>query len=164
MRYRQSAFAKDIQLAFFKIFHKVPEIKTNAGAKIAEWKKDPQVSEAYNKLWEVDDNNLTTINTIILKVMSREAKEDCLKPPIIAFALAICCTVLNPRGKDIRCTEEIIKKYCAIFLAQLSAEKIPSKNDIMNIQDDSRYANDYNDNNIEEHSENDIDEDAKLFE
>ncbi|KAF0487843.1 hypothetical protein F8M41_022474 [Gigaspora margarita] len=47
------------------------------------------------------------------------------------------------------------------------AEKILSKNDIMNIQDDSRdesNANDYNDNNIEEHSENDTDEDARLFE
>ncbi|CAG8834551.1 22651_t:CDS:2, partial [Gigaspora margarita] len=79
----------------------VPEIKTNAGTKIAKWKKNPHVSEAYDKLWEVDDNNLTTINTI------------------------------------------------------------SSKNDIVNIQDDSRdesNAIDYNDNNIEEHSENDTDE------
>ncbi|KAF0527914.1 hypothetical protein F8M41_013371 [Gigaspora margarita] len=86
----------------------IPEIKTNAGTKIAKWKKNPHVSEAYDKLWEVDDNNLTTINT-----------------------------------------------------AQLSAEKISSKNDIVNIQDDSRdesNAIDYNDNNIEEHSENDTDE------
>ncbi|CAG8671012.1 1625_t:CDS:2 [Racocetra fulgida] len=122
-----------------------------------QWKKNPQVSEAYNKLWEVNDNNLTTINTIIMKAMSREAKEDCLKPPIIAFALAICCTVLNPYSKDIRCTEEV----------QLNANQVPSKNDIMNIQDESRdesNINGYDDNDIEELSENDTNEDARLFE
>ncbi|CAG8810309.1 18457_t:CDS:2, partial [Dentiscutata erythropus] len=98
--------------------------------------------------------------------MPREAKEACLKPPIIAFALTVCCTVLNPRGKDIRCTEEVIKKSCAILLAQLNAKQIPSKNGIMDIQDDSRdesNVNDYDDNNSEVHSEDDIDEDARLF-
>ncbi|CAG8580922.1 15523_t:CDS:2 [Dentiscutata erythropus] len=93
--------------------------------------------------------------------MLREAKDACLKPLIIAFALAICCIVLNPCGKDIRCTEKVIKK------TQLNAKYISSKNDIMDIQYNSRdvsNANDYDDNNIEVHSEDDIDEDVRLFE
>ncbi|CAG8789154.1 18487_t:CDS:2, partial [Racocetra fulgida] len=120
-----------IWLALFK-FPEVPEIKTNAGAK------------AYNKLWEVDDY--------------KRSKGELFKTTNNRLCTAVRSTVLNPGGKDIQCTEEIIKKYCAIFLVN----KIPSKNDIMNIQDDSRdesNTNDYNDNNIEEHSENDTDED-----
>ncbi|CAG8580908.1 15522_t:CDS:2 [Dentiscutata erythropus] len=50
MRHCQSAFAKDIRLALFKFFPEVPEIKTNAEAKIAEWKKNLHVSEAYDRL------------------------------------------------------------------------------------------------------------------
>ncbi|CAG8757736.1 2156_t:CDS:2, partial [Racocetra persica] len=133
-----------IQLALFKVFPEVPEIKTNAGTKIAEWKKNPQVSEAYNRLWEVDDNELTTINTIIMKTMPKESKEDCVTPTIIAFALAVCCIVLNPHGKDIRCAEDAIKKH-------------------YDSRDGSK-ANDYDDNEIEELPENDINEDARLFE
>ncbi|CAG8819857.1 27496_t:CDS:2, partial [Racocetra persica] len=71
----------------------------------------------------VDDNELTTINTIIMKTIPKKSKENCITPPIIAFALA----------------------------SQLNTKQIPSKNDIIDIQDDSRdgsKANDYDDNKM----------------
>ncbi|CAG8481422.1 9488_t:CDS:2 [Funneliformis caledonium] len=110
MRHCQIAIAKDIRLALFKIFPEVPEIKANAGIKIIEWKRNPWVAKAYTSLWKVDNTGLLMINTIIMKAMSREDKEVCLKPLIIAFTLANCSIVLNPHSKDIQCTEKAIKK------------------------------------------------------
>ncbi|CAG8704887.1 13125_t:CDS:2 [Funneliformis caledonium] len=57
MCHRRSAIAKDIQLALFKVFPEVPKIKANT----------------------VDDTGLPTINTIIMKAMPREDKEERLK-------------------------------------------------------------------------------------
>ncbi|CAG8741063.1 2965_t:CDS:2, partial [Funneliformis mosseae] len=91
--YIEIAITKDIWLVLFKVFPKVLKIKTNAGTKIAEWKKYPQISDAYKK-----------------------CREYCLIPPIIAFALAVCCIILNPHSKNIRCIEEAVKKCCTIFL------------------------------------------------
>ncbi len=56
---------------------------------------------------------------IIMKAMPKEHKEYCLTLSIIAFALTVYCIILNPYGKNIRCTEEAIKKYCAIFLVSI---------------------------------------------
>ena len=101
MRHRWSAIAKDIRLAVFKVFPLVPEIKTSAGSKITEWKKNSHVSTAYARLWKFDDTGLVVINEIITKAMPKELKEDCLVPSIIAFTLAVCSIVLNPHSNDI---------------------------------------------------------------
>ena len=119
MRHRWSAIAKNIRLALFKVFPEVPEIKANAGIKIIEWKRNSWVAKVYTSLWKVDDTGLLMINTIIMKAMPREDKEVCLKPSIIAFTLANCSIVLNPCSKDIRCTEEAIRKWCSIFLVRI---------------------------------------------
>ncbi|CAG8669163.1 16335_t:CDS:2 [Funneliformis caledonium] len=68
----------DIWLALFKVFSEVLKIKANA----------------------VDNSDLLTINTIIMKAMSREDREVCIKSSIVVFALAVCSIVLNPQ-KDI---------------------------------------------------------------
>ena len=114
MCHHRSALAKDIWEAMFKICFKVPKIKASAGSsKIADWKKNPYVAEAYDSLWNVDESGLITINKIITKAMS---KEDCSRFSIVAFTLAICCIVLNPLGNDIKCHEEVTKKRYVIFL------------------------------------------------
>ncbi|CAG8743937.1 7451_t:CDS:1, partial [Cetraspora pellucida] len=46
---------------------------------------------------------------------------------------------------------------------QLNANQIPSKNDIIDIQDDGNKANDHDNNEIEVLSEDDINEDVRLF-
>ena len=116
MRNRRGSLAKDIRNALFKICG-IPEIKTNAASsKIANWKKDSRVTEAYTNLWKANDTELVIINKIIMKAMPKELKEDCLTPSIISFALAVCCTVLNPYNNEIRCTEDTIKKRSSIFL------------------------------------------------
>ncbi len=51
--------------------------------------------------------------------MPKERREYCLISPIIAFALTVCCIVLNLHGKDIWCTEEAVKKHCTIFLISI---------------------------------------------
>src|SRR5437764_15412220 len=115
MRHRRGTISKDVKVILFKVF-KIPEIKTNAGLKIAEWKKNPQVIEAYSNLWKSDDNNgLITINNIIVNAMPKE-KLSCLTPSIIAYTLAICCVFLNPYNNEIKCSEESIKQRYIIFL------------------------------------------------
>ena len=109
MKNRRSSLAKDIRIALFKVF-KIPEIKTNADAKIADWKKNTCVTEAYTNMWNADDIGLVIINEIIMKALPKETKENWLTPSIISFALAICCIVLNPHCNEIRCTEDAIKK------------------------------------------------------
>ena len=116
MRNRRGSLAKDIRTALFKVCE-IPEIRTNAGiTKIANWKKDTCVTEAYVNLWNTDDDRLVIINEIITKAMPKETKDDCLSPSIISFALAICSIVLNPHSNEIRCTEDAIKKRSSIFL------------------------------------------------
>ncbi|CAG8733897.1 1825_t:CDS:2 [Funneliformis caledonium] len=61
------------------VFPEVPEIKANAGIKIIEWKRNLWIAKAYTSLWKVDNTGLLTINTIIMKAMSREDKEERLK-------------------------------------------------------------------------------------
>ena len=114
MQHRRGTLAKDIRSALFKMC-KIPEIKTNSGARISDWKKNARVTEAYANLWKSDNNELVMINDIIMKAMPKEAK-DCLTPSIISFALAICCIVLNPYSNEIRCTEDAIKKRSSVFL------------------------------------------------
>src|SRR3954447_7239675 len=101
MHHHRSTIVKDIRLALFKVFPKVPKIKANTGLKIAEWKRNPQVAETYLDIWKADDSGLLTINTIIMKAISRENREVCIKPSIVAFVLAVCSIVLNLRSKDI---------------------------------------------------------------
>ncbi|CAG8712229.1 15783_t:CDS:2, partial [Funneliformis mosseae] len=50
--------------------------------------------------------------------------------------------------KDIRCTEEAIKKRCSIFLERLNMQLIPIEEDIADIHDDlknNKGLKDYND-------------------
>ena len=56
MHHHRGAISKDVKTALFKVCN-IPEIKTNAGPKIAEWKKNIQVIDAYSDLWESDNNN-----------------------------------------------------------------------------------------------------------
>ena len=98
---------------------KIPEIKSNAGSKIEEWKKSPYVTEAYSNIWDTDDNGLVNINKIIMKAMPKESKKSCLTPSLIAFALAVCCVVLNPHTDEIKCSEESVKKRYVIFLVSI---------------------------------------------
>ena len=117
MRHCRDTISKDVKTALFKVC-KVPEIKSNAGSKIAEWKATSQVIEAYSNLWKSDNNGLVTINNIITKAMPKE-KESCLTPSIIAFTLAVCCIVLNLHSNEIKCTEESVKKRYNIFLVSI---------------------------------------------
>ncbi|CAG8601194.1 44847_t:CDS:2 [Gigaspora margarita] len=80
-----------------------------------------EVSEAYDRLWEVDDNELTIIMMTI-------PKESCAISPIIAF-------VLNPHGK-IFVAQKMPLKNVVIFSC---------KNDIIDIQYDSGEGNKAND-------------------
>lgn len=114
MKNRRGILAKEIRATLFKTCN-IPEIKTNSGAKITDWKKSPCITEAYANLWKVDNTGLFVINGIIMKAMPKESKENCLTPSIISFALAVCCIVLNPYSNEIRCTEDAIKQRSSIF-------------------------------------------------
>ena len=72
MRHHRETLAKDIRSALFKMC-KIPEIKTNSGARISDWKKNARVKEAYANLWKSDNNELVMINNIIMKAMPKEA-------------------------------------------------------------------------------------------
>ncbi|GET57108.1 hypothetical protein GLOIN_2v1790251 [Rhizophagus irregularis DAOM 181602=DAOM 197198] len=160
MKNRRGILAKEIRATLFKTCN-IPEIKTNLGAKITDWKKSPCVTEAYANLWKVDNTGLFVINGIIMKAMPKESKENCLTPSIISFALAVCCIVLNPHSDEIRCTEDAIKQRSSIFLVLLNENTFPKESDISEIQEGSREMTNYNDN-VEEISEDD--DDARLFE
>src|SRR5688572_24257633 len=104
MHHRWGSLSKEIKAALFKIC-KIPEIKSNAGSKIKEWKKSTHVMNAYSNLWEADDNGLILINKVIKKAMSKENEKGCLTSSIIAFTLAVCCIILNLHNDEIKCNE-----------------------------------------------------------
>ncbi|PKB97525.1 hypothetical protein RhiirA5_432963 [Rhizophagus irregularis] len=160
MRHRRGSLSKEIKSALFKVL-KIPEIKSNAGSKIGEWKNSPCVIEAYSNIWDSDDSSLVNINKIITKAMPKESKKSCLAPSLISFTLAVCCVVLNPHTDEIKCSEKSVKKRYVVFLSLLNDNKIPEESNIMHIQKEESKMKD--NESIEDHDSEEETDDRNFF-
>ncbi|RIB16743.1 hypothetical protein C2G38_2189104 [Gigaspora rosea] len=82
------------------------------------WKKSTKTNECYQKLFEEleEDSDDTYMNRILHKIWP-----DSKAPPEkIAYAIAVCQTMLNPKNKIITMSAHVVKKLIAINLLEYS--------------------------------------------
>ena len=72
-------------------------------SEIAKWKKSAEVAQCYKKLF---DNRNNVLAKILEKVFGKNLPPDAHS----AYAIAICTTILNPKGEGIQLSEELMKK------------------------------------------------------
>ena len=77
-------------------------------SEIAKWKKSAEVAQCYKKLF---DNRNNVLAKILEKVFGKNLPPDAHS----AYAIAICTTILNPKGEGIQLSEELMKKIRCLF-------------------------------------------------
>ena len=78
-------------------------------SEIAKWKKSAEVAQCYKKLF---DNRNNVLAKILEKVFGKNLPPDAHS----AYAIAICTTILNPKGEGIQLSEELMKKKFDVYL------------------------------------------------
>jgi len=116
MHSHRADFSKRIRQTIFKTCQVTPiNLKTSL-SKIIEWKRSSEVAAAYQSLWESENGrSLTTINTILTKAFPKESNE-LFTPCHVAYTLAVSTILLDPKGKNIRINDEMLKKRIALFM------------------------------------------------
>ena len=86
----------------------LPSINSNASSKeITRWKRKPEVSKCYKFLFEKIDtreNSELAITYIIKKVLNKKSSK-----VEMAFVIAICVSIFNPKDGKFRLTTKIMK-------------------------------------------------------
>jgi hypothetical protein len=78
-------------------------------SEIAKWKNSTEVAQCYKKLF---DNRNNVLAKILEKVFGKNLPPDVHS----AYAIAICTTILNPKGEGIQLSEELMKKKFDCYL------------------------------------------------
>ena len=121
VRSLRGSLATKIREAIFATYGKVnlPLMKSNAGpSEIAKWKKKPEVSKCYEKLFKKMDENEDSplvISCIVEKAFLGKEYSN----PEFAYAIAICKTMLNPKHDSLQINESIIKNKVEYYLVGL---------------------------------------------
>lgn len=102
----------------FKMFgeEQLPQIKTsNSPLEISAWKNRKEVKNCYLSLFKKknNDDNSIMLSRIIHKVFPE--KED-LPNVQIAYVIAICTTMLNPKNERIQLSESEMKRKVTHYL------------------------------------------------
>ena len=95
--------------SIFKTFeNELPPIKSNADPdEIAAWKRSPEVSNCYKKLFK--EINGTSQKYIVKIIQNVWPKKEEIPDNHTAWCIAIAETVLNPANKNIQISENIIR-------------------------------------------------------
>ena len=111
--------AKDALFSYFGE-GELPAIKSSATpAEIARWKKTKEVSSCYKKLFipsgagEEKKSDLV-LAKIIEKIFSE--REDSVPNVQLAFVIAVCVTILNPKHASIRLDKVALKDKVEHYL------------------------------------------------
>jgi hypothetical protein len=81
-----------------------------------EWKRKPEVRACYEKLFAPinnEDSDNSTLSCILEKVFSTDNK---IPEAQIAFVIAICTTLLDPRNEHINAKESIVRRKIDHYL------------------------------------------------
>ena len=95
----------------------LPAIKTSATpAEIARWKKTKETSSCYKKLFNLsgDEKSDLVLTKVIEKIFPE--KEDSVPNVQLAFVIAICITILNPKHTSIRLDKVVLKDKVEYYL------------------------------------------------
>ncbi|RIB12103.1 hypothetical protein C2G38_2201588 [Gigaspora rosea] len=120
------------------------------------WKKSTKTNECYQKLFEEleEDSDDTYMNRILHKIWP----DGKAPPEKIAYAIAVCQTMLNPKNKIITMSNHVVKKLIAINLNKLEYGRhfsISSSEDETSKEDRDKTSKEDRDKSDDNDSEND---------
>jgi hypothetical protein len=94
----------------------LPAIKTSATpVEIARWKKTQEVSSCYKKLFLPSGSGDGLVLAKIIEKIFPE-KEDSVPNIQLAFVIAVCVTILNPKHASIRLDNVALKDKVEYYL------------------------------------------------
>lgn len=96
---------------------KLPTIKTNAGPlEISNWKKMPEVKTSYDNLFNKMNNNDNKSPLMISRIIEKVFLEKQYSNAEMAYVIAICTTMLNPKQDTLHLNESIMKRKVNYYL------------------------------------------------
>ncbi|RIB21010.1 hypothetical protein C2G38_2034740 [Gigaspora rosea] len=119
IRSLQSTLMNKIKETLFSVYGNLIELINNKAKpnEVLMWKKSTKTNECYQKLFkELEENSDERYMTRILNKIWQDGKAPSKK---IAYAIAICQTMLNPKNKIIMMSDHIVKKLIAINLVSI---------------------------------------------
>ena len=117
MKNYRGAASQNVRSSIWKVFgrEKLPPLKSNAAADIVSWKESPQVKSCFRALFEQNDEGVLWISLIARTAVSTVAVP-VMTDHHCAFTLAVCDILLNPRSRNIICTEKRMKRRMEQYL------------------------------------------------
>jgi hypothetical protein len=117
-RSARGTLSSKIKNVMFQTFGEgeLPLIKTtDYPSDIITWKEKKTVAECYEKLFQ--PANSDTDKCILQKIIEKIYPTEDDPPKVqVAFVIAVCTTILNPRNKRIQLNERIMKSKVAHYL------------------------------------------------
>lgn len=95
---------------------KLPSIKTtDFPTEIISWKEKKTVADCYENLFKPLDSG--SDKCVLQKIIERIFPTEDNPPKVqIAFVIAVCTTLLNPRNKKIQLNERMLKNKVSHYL------------------------------------------------
>ena len=95
-------------------------INTNARPEeISEWKRRREVEECYRNLFKKVNPNKDDSPLMLTHIVNKIFPKKDYSDAELAYVMAICSTVLNPKSNEIMCrkdtTKKRVKKYLVSF-------------------------------------------------
>ena len=98
----------------------LPSINSNASpSEIANWKKRPEISKCYEKLFKHMDASNNKSPLVITCILEKAFLRKEYSNPEFAYAIAICKTILNPKNDVLQLKESILKSKVKYYLVGL---------------------------------------------
>ena len=116
MRSHRADFSKRVRRSIFEACKVTPINLKASVSKIMQWKRSSEVAAAYQSLWASENRNLSTINNILAQAFPKETLNELLTPCHVAYILAVSTILLDPKGKNIRLNDEMLKKHIRLFM------------------------------------------------
>src|SRR6185437_2962693 len=121
MKNHRGASLQNVRHSIWKVFgyEKLPPLKSGAAAEeIIRWKESEEVATCFRALFEENDNSVLWVSVIARTAFSTNAVPT-LSNEHCAFTLAVCDILLNPRSRNMICTEKRMKRRMEKYLVSI---------------------------------------------
>jgi hypothetical protein len=118
VRSRRGTLASKARDALFAVFGEanLPSINTNASStEISRWKKKPEISNCYKRLFERIDDNKEDSPWVLTQIAKRVLNNKSSRVEM-AFVVAICVSILNPKDSKLTLTTKKMKSKVKYYL------------------------------------------------
>ena len=121
MKNHRGASLQNVRHSIWKVFgyERLPHLKSNAAAEeIIKWKESDEVANCFRSLFEINDSGVLWVAVIARTAFTTTAVPT-LSNEHCAFTLAVCDILLNPRSRNMICTEKRMKRRIEKYLVSI---------------------------------------------